>query len=284
MSAQIAIAYIPVLHKGYLDFIHAVQDAGVTDLWLVGDSILECHDELDYLNRKDRLRAVPVHVMRASIEAVTKLTVHILESDTVSTVVAQKILTPREDIGKVIIDQYFTNVEVEYHDVFLRRHKGNIGEDKIPQVDSVTLSEFETNLWADVLHEAEKTADWWRQVGAALVKDGEVVCVTHNEHMPEEQLPNIEGDARALFKKGININYVTSAHAEVAAIGAAAKAGIKTDGAELFVTDFPCPYCARLIVKAGIKKVYFLRGYAVLDGDTFLKEEGIELVQVRLEK
>jgi len=282
MNTPIAIAYIPVLHKGYLDFLNEVQQAGVNELWLVGDSILERHIELDYLNRKDRLRAVPVQLMRTSIEAITKLTVHILESDTVSTIAARKILTPREDIGKVIIDQYFTNVEVEYHDVFLRRHKGNIGEGNIPQVDSVALSEFETNLWADVLHEAEKTADWWRQVGAALVKDGAVVCVTHNEHMPEEQLPNVEGDARALFKKGININYVTSAHAEVAAIGAAAKAGIKTDGAELFVTDFPCPYCARLIVKAGIKKVYFLRGYSVLDGDEFLKGEGIELIKVEL--
>ena len=98
--------------------------------------------------------------------------------------------------------------------------------------------------------------------------------------MPEPELPNIEGDARGLYKKGINVNYVTSAHAELNAIGQAARSGISTEGAELYVTDFPCPYCARLIAKTGIKKLYFLAGYAVIDGDEFLKEEGVEIIHV----
>ena len=107
--------------------------------------------------------------------------------------------------------------------------------------------------------------------------------MTYNEHMPEAQLPNILGDARSLFKRGIHVNYVTSAHAEGAAIAGAARRGISTEGAELYVTDFPCPYCARIIAKSGVKKLYFLKGYAVLDGDDFLKEEGIEVIRVELQ-
>ncbi len=98
--------------------------------------------------------------------------------------------------------------------------------------------------------------------------------------MPDEQLPNIFGDTRALFSKGDRIEYVTSAHAEVGVLGEAARRGIATEGAELYVTDFPCPYCARLIAKSGIKKLYFLKGYAVLEGDVFLKEAGVELIKV----
>ena len=152
----------------------------------------------------------------------------------------------------------------------------------ISHVRDLLLYQFVSTTFHQVLEEATKSADWWRSVGVALVKDGEVIALAHNEHMPHEQLPNIFSDTRALFKKGININYATTAHAEVGVIAVAAKQGTSTEGAELFLTDFPCPYCARLIVKAGIKKIYFLKGYAVLEGDEFLKGEGVEVVQVGL--
>jgi len=280
MSKKVAVTYVPVLHKGYLDFLAGLQAEGVEELWLISDSILESHTELDYINRKDRLRAVPVEQIQKAIAHITELNVHLLEVGNVKELVTDIIITPQEDIGRVIVEKYFADKQVEYRNIFLRRNLDNVGENKVPQVATVTQSEFEQKLWNDILTEAEKSTDWWRQVGAALVKDGEVLFVTHNEHLPEEQLPNIEGDARGLFKKGININYVTAAHAEVVAIAEAAKRGIATEGAELYVTDFPCPYCARLIAKSGIKKVYFRAGYAVLDGDEFLKEEGVEVVKV----
>lgn len=279
MRNTVAVAYIPVLHKGYIDFLSQLAAEGVTQLYLVGDAVLERHEELDYINRKDRLRAVALSDMKVAIEAVTELAVTELTPDTVVT--ANLVITPREDIGEVVVAAYFSDTAVEYRNVFLRRNNHTVGEDVEPLPHkTISMDTFSREVWSDVLDEAEKSADWYRRVGAALVKEGEVVFVTHNEHMPEAQLPNIEGDARTLFKKGVHINYVTAAHAEVAAIGAAAKAGIVTKGAELYVTDFPCPYCARLIAKAGIARVYFLRGYAVLEGDAFLKEEGIEVVHV----
>lgn len=277
----VAIAYVPVLHRGYLNFLAQLESEGVYELWLVGDDVLLAHEELDYLNRKDRLRAVPVEVMQQTLNTITALKVEILTTHNVDSISAQTIITPREDIGEVVVANYFKDKTVDYRDVFVRRHQHNVGETKEPQSPAVTLDEFQTKLWADVLTEAAKSADWWRQVGAALVKGEEVLFITHNEHMPEEQLPNIEGDARSLFKKGVSVNYVTAAHAEATVIAEAARQGIATDGAEIFVTDFPCPYCARIIVKAGIKKVYFQKGYAVLDGDNFLKDEGVEVIKVK---
>jgi len=287
MSKKIAIAYIPVLHKGYFDFLSELAEQGVQELYLIGDAILEAHEELDYINRKDRLRAVPLETVKKALSATTSLTVLELTPECIEEIQNKdvEIVTPREDIGEVVVGAYFEDKKLEYKNVFVRRNNHMLRDEKMPDThEVVSMDEFTTKLWADVLKEADKSADWYRQVGAALVKDGEVIYVTHNEHMPEEQQPNIEGDARTLFKRGIRLDYSTAAHAEVVAIGAAAKHGIVTDGAELYMTDFPCPYCARLIAKAGIKKVYFLRGYAVLEGDEFLKGENVEVVRVQVEE
>jgi dCMP deaminase len=48
----------------------------------------------------------------------------------------------------------------------------------------------------------------------------------------------------------------------------------------MYVTDFPCPPCAKLIAGAGIARLYFRTGYAVLDGQDVLEQAGVEVVQV----
>lgn len=48
-------------------------------------------------------------------------------------------------------------------------------------------------------------------------------------------------------------------HSEIDVISQAAKFGVSTKGATLFVTRYPCEACARAIVAAGISKVYYGR-------------------------
>lgn len=282
---KVGIAYVPVLHRGYLNYFEDLEKEGVDTLYVISDEILEKHDALDYIHRKDRLRAVPADLMLKTLRTLLHIQIELLTSESISGLQKEKveIITPKEDIGRCIVNEYFKDHSIHFSDVFLRRNNENIGEDKEPEaVSEITLTVFQKEIFKGVFLEAEKSADWWRRVGAALVKDGEVITVAHNEHMPEEQTPNIIGDARSLFKRGVHINYVTTAHAEATVIAEAAKKGVQIEGAELYVTDFPCPYCARIIAKSGIKKVYFLKGYAVLDGDDFFKEEGIEVVKVIL--
>jgi deoxycytidylate deaminase len=50
-------------------------------------------------------------------------------------------------------------------------------------------------------------------------------------------------------------------HAEMAALMDAARRGAAVDGSSLFSTTFPCHECARHIVAAGIKKVYYIEPY-----------------------
>jgi dCMP deaminase len=283
MSKKIAVAYIPVLHKGYLDFLRTCEDREVDALYLVGDELLMTCEELDYINRKDRLRALPLKELLDSVRAVCAIPVYELTHDALAQLADRdiEILTPREDVGRVIVEKFFKAHRISFLDIFLRWNKDNADAYAEPEAESMQASEFQKKICSLMREESEKSFDWWRQVGAALIKGEEIVCVAHNEHMPEAQTPNIDGDVRSIFKKGININYGTAAHAEVVALGGAAKAGIKTDGAELYLTDFPCPYCARLIASSGVKTVYFKKGYAVLEGDAFLKQAGVKVVHLR---
>jgi dCMP deaminase len=50
-------------------------------------------------------------------------------------------------------------------------------------------------------------------------------------------------------------------HAEQNAILQAAKLGVSTDGAAIYVTCQPCNNCAKMIINAGIKKVVYEGDY-----------------------
>jgi dCMP deaminase len=50
-------------------------------------------------------------------------------------------------------------------------------------------------------------------------------------------------------------------HAEANAVAFAARYGYATDGAIIVSTDSPCLDCARLVINAGIKGVYYTREY-----------------------
>jgi dCMP deaminase len=129
--------------------------------------------------------------------------------------------------------------------------------------------------------EAEKSSDWWRQVGGLIVKDGSIISKTHNRHVPHEQTPYIDGDPRADFSKGVNLELSTAIHCEAFLIADAAHKGVSLLGAEMYVTTFPCPPCAKLIAYSGIKKLYYADGYGVLDGERILKNRGVDIIFVK---
>jgi deoxycytidylate deaminase len=57
------------------------------------------------------------------------------------------------------------------------------------------------------------------------------------------------------------LEFSRAVHAEMEAIISAARKGVTTVGAKLFVTTFPCHYCARAIVAAGIDEVQYVEPY-----------------------
>jgi dCMP deaminase len=122
-----------------------------------------------------------------------------------------------------------------------------------------------------------------RSVGAILVKDKRILATGYNgapsgiTHCIDagclrEQLHVASGQRHELCR-GI--------HAEQNAIIQAAYHGASIKGAILFCTNLPCSICTKMIINAGIKKIYYLRGYADEMSRNMLKEADIECTQFK---
>ena len=120
-----------------------------------------------------------------------------------------------------------------------------------------------------------------KKVGAVLVKDNRVISMGYNGVLPneehcEDKFKDYEDnhDFYTLHNKFSRSNEV---HAEQNCIAYAAKHGIGTNGATLYVTTSPCNDCAKLIVASGIKKVVYLEFYdREPEGVDLLSKKGIE--------
>jgi dCMP deaminase len=75
-------------------------------------------------------------------------------------------------------------------------------------------------------------------------------------------------------------------HAEANAIAQAAKNGIPTGDASIYVTLEPCLSCLKLIISAGIREVFyetsFNTGNSILVRDSFINEGLVTLKQIQL--
>ena len=73
-------------------------------------------------------------------------------------------------------------------------------------------------------------------------------------------------------------------HAEANAILKVARSTQSCNNATLYVTLSPCKECSKLIHQSGIKRVVFGKKYSDTEGVDFLKEAGVEVDFLELEK
>jgi dCMP deaminase len=90
-----------------------------------------------------------------------------------------------------------------------------------------------------------------KHVGAVIVQDRDMVCSGYNGSL--SGMPHCD-DIGHMMVEG---HCVRTIHAEINAIARAAKRGIKTEGASIYVTASPCWSCFKTIVAAGIQRVVF---------------------------
>ena len=69
-------------------------------------------------------------------------------------------------------------------------------------------------------------------------------------------------------------------HAEANAIMKVASSTQSCSGATLYVTLSPCKDCSKLIYQAGIVRVVYIDQYKDTTGIDFLKDAGVEVVQI----
>jgi dCMP deaminase len=272
--SEALLAYVPVLHEGYRRFLSAHGEG--LPLYLIGS---ELHADIRPL-AKD-IRALDPGVVASAIAAWEICSaIEVLDEQGAISLAAEQpsLVAPAEDVSYQIIERWFPRCEVRYDTVFLRWDKTRTAALHEPgaaaaSTDDPALAE----LIGAAQKQAEGSADWWRRVGAAIRFADGTVAAARNEHLPHPQSPYAVGDPRANFHKGIALELSTATHAEARLIAAAAREGRATEGAVMYVTDFPCPPCAKLIAGAGVTRVYYHGGYAVLDGEDVLREAGVEI-------
>jgi dCMP deaminase len=132
------------------------------------------------------------------------------------------------------------------------------------------------------------------QVGAVIARDGRIIVTGYNgapsglphcdhtctcpkfgesgrrviriENARDQHQPGCPADA---------LGCVTATHAEANAVAFAARHGVATEGAELFVTMAPCAPCARIVINAGLMFVRYDAAYRDMSGVELLIQAGI---------
>ena len=123
-----------------------------------------------------------------------------------------------------------------------------------------------------------------RKVGAVLVKDRRILATGYNgapigiRHCEDvgclrEQLQVKPGERHELCR---------GLHAEQNVIIQAAYHGVPTKGTTLYSTHLPCIICSKMLINAGVEKIFFLEGYPDQLAAEMLEEANIETMRLTL--
>ncbi|WP_338209502.1 ComE operon protein 2 [Lactiplantibacillus paraxiangfangensis] len=116
-------------------------------------------------------------------------------------------------------------------------------------------------------------------VGATIVRDKRIIAGGYNG--------SVSGDVHCIDEGCylVDGHCVRTIHAEMNAILQCAKFGAATDGAEIYVTDFPCLQCTKMLLQAGIQKIHYLRNYHNDDyAMSLIKRKNVALQQVKFDQ
>ncbi|WP_010303443.1 ComE operon protein 2 [Kurthia senegalensis] len=112
-------------------------------------------------------------------------------------------------------------------------------------------------------------------VGATIVRDKRIIAGGYNG--------SISGDDHCIDKGCyvVDNHCVRTVHAETNALLQCAKYGTPTNGADLYVTHFPCLPCTKSIIQAGIQNLYYATDYKNNEyAIELLRQAGVNVLHV----
>ena len=119
------------------------------------------------------------------------------------------------------------------------------------------------------------------KVGAVLVKNQKIIAEGVN-NVPNGIKPCTNKTCLRIklnLKSGENQELCYVVHAEQNALLDALNRQINVKGSTLYVNKQPCIICSKLLINAGIKKIYYLEPYPDKYSLKMLKEAGVEVTQ-----
>jgi len=119
--------------------------------------------------------------------------------------------------------------------------------------------------------------------GAVFVKNGKIIIIAFNTPLPNNDFCSKIGCLRDKLKLGLGkeLEKCRAIHAEAKAIAEAAKSGLSLKNTAAYLTCMPCINCAKLLIGAGIKKVYYIDNYGDTTSLTLLEKMGIKCQRVK---
>ncbi|HET9078945.1 MAG TPA: deaminase [Trebonia sp.] len=272
------LLYLPVIHAGHEGFFERHRDAA--EVLILGTGFRALFKSL----AKD-IRALPPARAAQFLQVMLPDTqVRVIEpADLPAVLTAEVLVVPDEDVTRALAAEHRLDQgrELVFDKTFLRWDREWSQAVRPADPDgTLTAGELPAAVRAKAAELAGRSSDWWRQVGAVAWRGEKILGAAWNHHAPTEYAPYLDGDPRDNFSRGVRADLSTAAHAEASVIAAAARDGIPLAGADIYVTTFPCPACARLIAEAAFRRCYFTGPYSVLDGDKILRAAGVELLRV----
>lgn len=276
---KVILLYLPVPHRGYKEFFARHSDVDV--VFILGDELIgefkHLRKNLPALSPEEiRSSLTAMHWLNAPLEIANRLTLEILNN------AGSTVVMPREDVGLALVEKYLPHCTIEFDHRSLRwdKERALAKVDVIPDCE-ISEEQFDIDVMGFLENQKSSSMDFWRQVSAAIVRNGRILTFAHNVHVPDEESPYFFGDPRFNFSRGISVELSTAEHAETQLVAWCARYGEKMEGASLYTLDFPCPPCAKTLKRTGIAACYFRNGYSMVDSELILRSEGIRIIRVK---
>ena len=276
MQKKCLVIYIPVIHKGYVDFLKKIQNE-IFATYIIADVFVQKLSAFE-----PDIAALDVVTTKDLLEKIGFNTITILTEGNIKELEGKEIILIEDEISRNLYNTYLKNERVQWESVFLRWDKSKVLVQNNLEDIPTSTEQFDMAMMQAAKKLSEKSGDWWRQVGAVLVKDKEVVLEGYNKNLPSDHTPYQVGGVRDFFVAGERQDLSNTIHAEQSIIAQAAKEGIAIKDLSLYVVTFPCPVCAKLIACSGMQYVYFGEGGSNFDAKKVLEAAGVKIIHVTL--
>lgn len=274
MEKKTLIIHIPVVHRGFLDFLEKEKD-NIGAIYILREDL-----QKDLSGFNPDIAAIDCTRSLKILNALGFNNSFVVSAENIEEVKGKKIVLVNDEISRNLYEKSLKGEDIEWKSVFLRWDKSSVVAENPPEGINSSDDPANLEMIAQAYQEAKKTGDWWRQIGAVLVRDKEILIRAYNKDLPTDYTPYQVGEVRDFFKAGERHELASTIHAEEKIVAEAARRGIVLEGASLYVTTFPCPVCAKLIACSGIKNLYFSEGGSSFDAQKVLEAAGVKIVRV----
>jgi deoxycytidylate deaminase len=152
-------------------------------------------------------------------------------------------------VGAALVDSEGNVVSTGTNEV--PRAGGGVYSDPI----TPTTPDFRCAMFPDSKDRFCRNTQTQNEIIKELISD-----VPELKALSEERKKVLEVELRKTQIGGL-VEFSRAVHAEMSALLSAARKGTTLTGSKLFVTTFPCHYCARHIITAGVDEVQYIEPY-----------------------